>query len=106
MGFDRVVGVDDVLGKVKTEFGGNVYSRTATMVDNNATRFETSAKKLLDVVIIVQENNMLLGETGLEVYPVGANNTLGFVKMDISTLYFKNATADAHGKITILGVEE
>jgi len=87
-------------------FGGNVYSKTMTMTDNNATRFETTAKKLRDIVIIVQTHDMLLGETGVEVYPVGVNEAVGFTKVDISTLYFKNAGADDNGTITILGVEE
>jgi len=91
---------------IREEFGGNVYSKTMTMTDDNATRFETTAKKLRDVVIIVKTNAMLLGKTGVEVYPVGANEAVGFTKVDISTLYFKNATADENGTITILGVEQ
>lgn len=92
--------------KVLDQFGGNVYSKTMTMTDNNATRFEEAAKKLRDLVIIVETYDMLMGEATAVVYPVGANNTLGFSKMDISTLWFKNATADDHAKITIMGVEE
>ena len=87
-------------------FGRNVYSKTMTMTTDNATRFETSTKKLRDVIIIVTDNNMLLGETGVEVYPVGSGETLGSTKVDISTLYFKNASAGSNGTITILGVEE
>jgi hypothetical protein len=88
------------------EFGGNVYSKTMTMADDNATRFETSEKNLRDAIIIVTTNNMLLGETGVVVYPVGAEETIGFTKVDISTLYFQNAGAGSNGTITILGVEE
>lgn len=87
-------------------FGGNVYSKTMTMEDNNATRFETSAKKLRDIIILVETHPMLLGETGVEVYTVGAGEAVGFTKIDISTLYFKNAGADNNGKISILAVEE
>ena len=87
-------------------FGGNVYSKTMTMSDDNATRFETSAKRLRDIVIIVETNPMLVGETGVEVYTVTANSTVGFTKVDISTLYFKNAGAGNNGKISILAVEE
>lgn len=87
-------------------FGGNVYSKTMTMPDNLPHRFEAAAKKLRDIVIIVKTHPMLLGETGVVVYPVGANETIGWTKVDISTLYFKNAVADAHGVITIIGVEE
>ncbi len=87
-------------------FGGNVYSKTMTMANNNATRFESAAILLRDIVIIVQTHPMLLGETGVEVYPVGAGETVGFTKVDISTLYFKNAGADNNGVITILATEE
>lgn len=88
------------------KFGGNVYSKTMTMGDNNATRFETSAKRLRDIIILVETNSMLLGETGVEVYTVGAGEAVGFTKVDISTLYFKNASEGDNGKISILGVEE
>lgn len=91
---------------VNSQFGGNVYSKTMTMTDDNPTRFETTAKKLRDIVIIVKTHPMLLGETGVEVYPVGADETVGFTKVDISTLYFKNAGAGNNGVISILGVEE
>ena len=96
----------DTSGYLLEGFGGNVYSKTMTMTDDNATRFETSAKKLRDVVIIVTTHDMLLGETGVEVYPVGVKEPIGFTKVDISTLYFKNAGAGNNGTITILGVEE
>jgi len=92
--------------KTLPQFGGNVYSKTMTMTDDNATRFETSAKKLRDAVIIVTTFNMLLGETGVVVYPVAATNTVGFTRVDISTLYFQNASSGSNGTITILGTEE
>jgi hypothetical protein len=96
----------NIIGQVKDSFSGNIYSKTMTMTDDNATRFETSAKKLRDVIIIVTTNNMLLGKSGTEVYPVDADDTIGFTKVDVSTLYFKNASAGSNGTITILGVEE
>lgn len=96
----------NVIGEVKDNFGGNVYSKTMTMANDNATRFETTAKKLRDVIIVVKTNAMLLGETGVEVYPVGVDEPIGFTKVDISTLYFKNAGAGANGTIAILAVEE
>ncbi|MBA7576670.1 hypothetical protein ES708_18511 [subsurface metagenome] len=92
--------------QVDEQFGGNVYSKTMTMADDNPTRFETDAKKLRDIVIIVKTHPMLLGETGVVVYPVGAGETIGWTKVDISTLYFQNANAGDNGVITILGVEE
>ncbi len=86
--------------------GGNIYSKTMTMENNNATRFETAEKTLRDVIIIVETNPMLLGLSGTEVFPVAADGTIGWAKVDISTLYFKNAGANNNGKITILGVAD
>jgi len=86
--------------------GGDTYSKTMTMSDDNATRFESSKKTLRDVIIIVETNPMLLGLSGTEVFPVAAGGTIGWAKVDISTLYFKNAGAGNNGKITILGVAD
>ena len=86
--------------------GGDVYSKTMTMSDNNATRFESSKKTLRDVIILVETNPMLLGLSGTEVFPMATGGTIGWAKVDISTLYFKNAGAGNNGKITILGVAD
>ena len=86
--------------------GGDAYSKTMTMTDDNATRFETAEKSLRDVIILVETNPMLLGSTGDEVFPVAAGGSTGWAKIDISTLYFKNAGAGNNGKITILGVAD
>lgn len=104
--FDRLRVDADKNLKVADSFGGNIYSKTMTMADNDPTRFEAASKKLRDIVIIVKTHSMLLGETGVVVYPVGAGETVGFTKVDISTLWFQNAIADSNGVITILGVEE
>lgn len=87
-------------------FKGDTYSKTMTMTGDEPARFEVESKKLCDVVIIVETYAMLLGEAGVAVYPVGVGDTIGFTKVDISTLHFKNAAAGENGKITILGVEE
>ena len=97
----NTIGIDEVLS-----FGGNVYSKTMTMTDDNATRFEISTKKLSDVIIQVTTQGMKLGKSGIEVFSVAAAGSIGFTQVDISTLYFKNATAGQNGVITILGVEE
>ena len=86
--------------------GGDTYSKTMTMTDDSATRFETAEKSLRDVIIFVETNPMLLGKTGVEVFNVAINGSIGWAKVDISTLYFKNAGAGNNGKITILGVED
>lgn len=95
------IGIDEAL-----DFNGQVYSKSMTMTSDSVTRFETASKKLRDIIIIVTTQAMLLGELGVEVCPVAANGTIGFTKVDISTLYFKNAGAGQNGTITILGVEE
>ena len=86
--------------------GGDTYSKTMTMANDSAIRFETAEKSLRDVIIIVETNPMLLGSTGVEVFPVATNGNIGWSKVDISTLYFKNAGAGNNGKITILAVED
>ncbi len=86
--------------------GGDTYSKTMTMSDDNATRFETAEKSLRDVIILVETNPMLLGSTGVEIFPVATNGSIGWSKVDISTLFFKNAGAGNNGKITILAVED
>lgn len=87
-------------------FSGVIYTKQMTMTADTATRFETSTKLLRDIVIIVNTEDMLLGSEITTIYPVGAGETVGFTKVDISTLYFKNAGAGANGTITILAVEE
>lgn len=104
--FDRLRTYSTGILKIGEAKFGDIYSKTMTMVNDNPTRFEVATKNLRDVVIIVTTNPMLLGETGVEVYPVGANETIGFTVVDISSLYFKNAGAGNNGTITILGVEE
>lgn len=88
------------------QFGGAIYENQNTASADNARRFETSAKKLRDVVIQVSTNAQLLGGATNQRYVVGAGETIGFTKVDISTLYFKNATAGQNGTVNIIGVEE
>ena len=92
--------------KVRTLFSGDVYSNTMTMADDGAHRFEAKNLLLLDVVIIVETNDMLVGKHDAIVYPVDAEDTVGFTMLNLSTLYFKNATASSNGKISILGVKK
>ena len=96
---------DDTVSELR-RFSGSVYSNTRTMANDGSARFSTNPIKLLDVVILVETNSMLVGSAGSEVYTIGADETVGFTKLDISTLYFKNASAGSNGKISILGVRE
>lgn len=92
--------------KARALFSGDAYSNTMTMANDNPTKFEVDDVMLLDVIIIVETYAMLLGKYDAVVYPVGANDTLGFTKLNLSTLYFKNATAGENGKISILAVKK
>ena len=91
---------------IKKSFSGRVYENANTATDDTARRFETSAKKLRDVVIQVVTNAQLFGDSANQRYSVQAGETLGFTKVDISSFYFKNATAGQNGTVRILGVEE
>jgi len=92
--------------KVKVLFSGDVYSNQLTMTDDLPTRFETEDVMLLDVVVIVETNHMLLGKQDAVVYPADKGSTIGFTMVNLSTLYFNNATAGSNGKISILGVKK
>lgn len=92
--------------KAITLFSGDVYSNTMTMTGDNPARFEAKNLKLLDVVLIVETNDMLLGRVGHVVYPVDADETVGFTMLNLRTLWFKNAVAGSNGKISIMGVKK
>ena len=87
-------------------FGGNIYENENIAGDNTARRFATSTKKLRDVTIQVITYAQLFGNSSNQRYKVEAGETIGFTKVDISTLYFKNATAGQNGTVRLLGVEE
>jgi len=104
------VGIDQTTpgttNAVRDSFGGGVYEKEDTAVVDGARRFETSEKKLRDVVIQVATYAQLFGDSSNQRYRVEAGETLGFTKVDISTLYFKNASAGQNGVVNILAVEE
>lgn len=87
-------------------FGGATYINSGEATADAARRFETSSKKLRDVIIIVKIYGQLFGDSSGQTYPVAVDETIGFTKVDISTLYFKNATSGENGTVHILGVEE
>jgi len=87
-------------------FGGVVYENQNTAASDDARRFETAVKKLRDVVIRVATFNQLFGDSTNQRYPVNVGETLSFSKVDISTLYFKNASAGENGVVNIIGTEE
>jgi hypothetical protein len=91
---------------VRVTFGGAVYRNSDVAVADTARRFETTAKKLRNVTILVSGKAQLFGTSTTQDYPVNPGDTLSYDYIDISTLYFKNAAAGENGTVYILGVEE
>jgi len=107
MGYDSFDMTDDGGRPLTPEyFGGVVYENQDMATGDSARRFESSSKKLRDVVIQVATYAQLFGDSSNQRYQVEAGDTLGFTRVDVSTLYFKNATAGQNGVVRILGVEE
>jgi len=103
------IATEDTINEIRKQtrvFSGETYSKQMTMTTDAATRFEVATRRLRDCVIKVTSNAMLLGRESDVVYPKGVNGTVGFTQIDISTLYFKNATAGNNGVISILATEE
>lgn len=86
--------------------GGDIYSNSMTMEDDNATRFETEIKTLRDLLIHVETHSMLLGTAAAQIFPVEDFSSIRFKRADLSGLYFKNAQAGQNGTIMILGVAD
>jgi len=91
--------------KGRLSFSGAVYVNSDTATDDNARRFETSSKKLRDMVIYVETNDQLFGDSASQTFPIAAGSSFGITQIDISTLYFCNATAGQNGTVHIIGVE-
>ena len=104
------VGIDQttpgMTNGVRVTFGGAVYRNSDVAVADTARRFETTAKKLRNVTILVSGKAQLFGDDSTQDYPVNPGDTLAYDYIDISTLYFKNAAAGENGTVYILGVEE
>jgi len=97
-------GVEEMLEMLRGS--GAVYVNSDTAEADTARRFETTPKILKDVIISVVTQSQLFGNSAGQTYPVAADATIGITKIDISTLYFKNAAAGQNGTVHILGVEE
>ena len=96
----------DRIGRAIKSAAGKVYVNTNVATDDSARVFEASCLYLEDVVIIVKNKAQLFGTVASQVYPVGAEETLGFSHIDLATLYFKSAVAGENGTVDILGVED
>lgn len=87
-------------------FGGAVYVNSDEAAADAARRFETSPKKLRDIIIKVDNAGQYFGDADDQTYFVDNDGTIGITQIDISTLYFKNHTPGANGTVHILAVEE
>ena len=88
-------------------FYGAVYSKSDTATSDTGRRFETSSKKLTRCVIEVRNHGQNFGQehlyTSQYVYYT-AGSKFELVDVDVSTLFFANATAGANGTVAILGI--
>jgi hypothetical protein len=90
--------------KVYSQFAGTAYSNTHTQVSDAEYRFESSSKKLSTAYIQVTTQSQLVGATGTEAYTqTAAAAPMILQNVDLSTLYFKNASAGQNGTINIVG---
>lgn len=89
--------------KVDESFSGDIYENEHTMSDDSVYRFESSILLLSDVIIRVSTHDALVGDINNQRYPRSVGSTLGFLKVDLSKLYIKNAGAGDNTKINILG---
>ena len=83
---------------------GNVYENSHTMTDDLEYRFETTSKIIRDLLIIIETNSAKMGKSASQ-NGILTTGYFGFQFIDISGLYFKNATPGSNAKITLVGVE-
>ncbi|MBA7478130.1 hypothetical protein ES707_13551 [subsurface metagenome] len=86
-------------------FAGAVYENEDTATTDDPRRFETTSRKLRDLIIQVSGNDQLFGNETNQRYKVATGETIGFTQVDLSLLYFKNAAVGQNGTVNILGVE-
>jgi len=96
----------DVSGRPKSGYGGRIYHGHDTASSDDARRFETSEKKLRDVIIRAEDFGQVLGDESGQDFPLEAGEWLGFTQVDVSTLYFRNRSAGENGTVRIIGVED
>ncbi|MBA7591343.1 hypothetical protein ES708_33497 [subsurface metagenome] len=87
-------------------FSGAVYENEDLATTDDPRRFETTSKKLRDLIIQVSGNDQLFGNEANQRYKVAIGETIGFTQVDLSLLYFKNAATGQNGTVNILGVED
>lgn len=89
---------------VTEDFTGTAYEDQVTAAADTAFRLVTSETKIRDVIVYVSGNNALVGDADNQRMPLNVGESLGISWIDLSTLYFKNATAGNNTTITVLGV--
>jgi len=87
-----------------TKGSGVVYLKSDTAGAAAARRFETVSTRLIDAYITVATQNQLFGTSAAQTFPVAVGETIHFSRIDISTLYFKNA--NGNGTVSILAARE
>lgn len=92
-------------GMVHDQFSGEMYESEHTMVNDAAFRFETTETKIRGAVVLVSDNDVLIGDATNQRYPRDEDTALSMHDVDLSTIYFKNATAGNNTKINIIGVK-
>lgn len=85
----------------KEEFSGTIYENQDSG-DDTPHRFESSPVLLNDVVITVSGNTVMFGNARQQRHEVAGGSSFGFMKIDLSTLYFKNKTAGLTGVTTLI----
>jgi len=104
-GADYKIHSDGVIAyDVHEHFTGDVYENEHTMTTDAAYRFETTEVKLRSGVVLISTQGALVGDTTNQRYPKSVDTSLPLEYVDLSKLYFKNATAGQNTKINIIGV--
>jgi len=91
---------------VVDNFTGAVYHNEHIMVNDSAYRFESTTTKLRDMVLIVSEQDLVMGDSSNQSFPLAVEDTIGFTKVDLSTMYFRNASTGTNTKINLVGTRE
>ncbi|MBA7604662.1 hypothetical protein ES703_11788 [subsurface metagenome] len=98
--------VKKIIEPVTIGFAGAVYENEDLATTDDPRRFETTSRKLRDLIIQVSGNDQLFGNVANQRYKVAVGETIGFTQVELSLLYFKNAVTEQNGTVNILGVEE
>lgn len=91
--------------EIELAFTGAAYVNQHTMADDLAYRFETAEKKLSDCIVSVTNYAAVFGDSTGQTFTVAVDGTASLGKLDLSTLYIKNAAAGNNATIDILGTE-